>query len=72
MVADNLERAVQYSVEGIKAAMYLNGGGAVALMTLMGAAGKGEAGASRSASPTSRLKQFNCSGRARSRRRRYS
>src|SRR5829696_1311176 len=40
----NLEKAIAFATEAIKAAMYLNGGGAVALMTLIGAVGKGSAG----------------------------
>src|SRR5215213_4133179 len=33
----NLEKAIDYSVEAIKASMLLNGGAAIALMTLVGA-----------------------------------
>ena len=40
----NLEKAIAFATEAIKAAMYLNGRGAVALMTLIGAVGKGSAG----------------------------
>jgi hypothetical protein len=42
VATDNLEKAIEYSVEGIKAAMWLNGGVALAVMTLMGAVGKGD------------------------------
>jgi hypothetical protein len=40
----NLEKAITYAVEAIKAAMLLNGGAAIALLTLVGAVGKGSAG----------------------------
>jgi hypothetical protein len=36
----NLEQAITYAIEAIKAAMLLNGGAAIALMTLMGAVKK--------------------------------